>query len=189
MVKISIGKDLGIAKTREIEWSKLSKALTKHEQANRKGGKFFVGGYFRGKSRKEDTMVARSLLTLDCDDIPMGIDEFEGKLVWLLDFAFAAYSTYSHRADAPRVRVVIPMSRELSPDEYRVAARAFGEKFEAEFGVKLDECSYKPNQLMYMPTCPDLGESWSCEAEGRVLDIEPYLEGVGDSGGDSGGTT
>ena len=175
MIKVAVGKDLGAATTREIEWDKFSHALTKHTQSDRKGGKFFVGGYFSGTERKEDQMIARTLLTIDCDAIDVPIDELEGRLIWLIDFAFAAYSTYSHKTNQPRIRLVAPLSREVSPDEYRILSRSFGEKFSEWFSLELDPCSYKPNQVMYMPSCPDLSVAWTCHGDGPAIDVDDYL--------------
>ena len=47
----------------------------------------------------------------------------------------------------PRVRVVMPLSREVSGDEYRALSQAFCREFGSLF--VFDECSYKPNQFMF----------------------------------------
>ena len=172
MVKIAIGTDLGAAKTVEIEWKKLSRLLCKHEQRHRKGGKFFVGGHFTGTDRKEDQMVGRSLLTLDADETGMSLDEIELQLTMSLDCTFAAYTTYSHTIGKPKLRIVIPLSREITPEEYRQLSRAVGEAL----GIPLDACSYKPNQVMYMPSCPDVSLSWAMAIDdGGPLDVDGYI--------------
>ena len=171
MVKIAIGTDLGAAKTVEIEWNKLSGMLCNHEQRSRKGGKFFVGGHFTGTERKEDQMVGRSLLTLDADETGMSLDEIELQLTMGLDCAFAAYTTYSHTIGKPKLRIVIPLSREITPDEYRQLSRAVGDALE----IPLDPCSYKPNQVMYMPSCPDISTAWSMAVSGPPLAVEDHL--------------
>ena len=51
----------------------------------------------------------------------------------------------------PRVRVVTPLSREVSGDEYRVLSQAFCREFGSLF--VFDECSFKPNQFMFLPSC------------------------------------
>lgn len=172
MLKVALGKDLGEAKTKEIEWDRFAELLSHHEETARKGGKFFVGGYFNGKERKEDNLVARTLLTLDADELHMSMEALELELLMNLDCAFAAYSTHNHTMDQPRIRIVIPLSKEITPNQYRVVSKAVGEKI----GIPLDACSYKPNQVMYMPTCPDLTQAWAIKNDGDALDVEPFLK-------------
>jgi hypothetical protein len=87
--------------------------------------------------------------------------------------AFVAYSTYSHTADKPKIRVVIPLSHAVTAVEYR----ALAEKFVAGWGVKCDSCSFKPNQLMYMPRCKfgELGNTWTMKVDGEPLDVNTFL--------------
>jgi hypothetical protein len=127
MVRIAIGTDLGAAKTVEIEWKKLSSLLSRHEESKRKGGKFFVGGHFTGTERREASMVGRSLLTLDADDTGMTLDDIELQLTMGLDCSFAAYTTYNHSAGKPKLRIVVPLSREVTPDEYRQLSNKIGD--------------------------------------------------------------
>lgn len=171
MIKVAVGKDLGIAQTREIEWNRFATALTTHVQSARKGGKFFVGGYFNGTERKEDAMVARTLLTLDIDDVDMSIADLEFHLLMNIECAFCAYSTYSHTPEKPRIRVVIPLNQEITPNQYRDISHRFGD----ELGLPLDACSYKPNQVMYMPSCPDTSIAWSVMQDGDAFQVEPLL--------------
>jgi hypothetical protein len=90
-----------------------------------------------------------------------------------IEGAFVSYSTYSHTADKPKIRVVIPLSRPVSGIEYR----ALAEKFVAGWGVECDSCSFKPNQLMYMPRCKfgELGNAWTMKVDGESLDVDAYL--------------
>lgn len=171
MIKVAVGKDLGVAQTREIEWNRFATALTTHTRSNRKGGKFFVGGYFEGTERKEDAMVARTLLTLDIDDVQMSIEGLELHLLMNIDCAFCAYSTYSHTPEKPRIRVVIPLNQEITPNQYRDISHRFGD----DLGLPLDACSYKPNQVMYMPSCPDTAIAWSINQDGDAYQVEPAL--------------
>lgn len=168
MIKLAIGDDLGVVKNVSSDWGKLSTKLTTHKITDKKMGKYFVGGYFDDTNKRtEDHLVARTLLTLDCDDAGMGQDELELHLQLSIDCAFIAYSTYSHTADHPRVRIVVPLSRDVSAAEYRVLARKFGETL----GIDLDECSYKPNQAMFLPACPEGVEPWAISHEGDAYRV------------------
>jgi hypothetical protein len=175
MVKIAVGEnDMGHVDNRSVQWDKLADVLTKHQQADAKGGRFFVGGYFTGNERKEANLVERTLLTFDADAIGMTLDDVELALRMNIDAAVAAYSTYNHAPDAPRLRIVIPLSRGVSAAEYRDLAKLVGDAIDIPF----DACSYKANQFMYMPTCPDVSKAWSLCVEGKPLQVGDYLNNV-----------
>ncbi len=175
MVKIAVGEnDMGHVDNRSVQWDKLADVLTRHQQADAKGGRFFVGGYFTGNERKEANLVERTLLTFDADAIGMTLDDVELALRMNIDAAVAAYSTYNHAPDAPRLRIVIPLSRGVSAAEYRDLAKLVGDAIDIPF----DACSYKANQLMYMPTCPDVSKAWSLCVEGKPLQVGDYLNNV-----------
>jgi hypothetical protein len=113
------------------------------------------------------------LLTLDIDDSGLTLNELSYELTMGIEGALVAYSTYSHTADKPKIRVVIPLSKPVSGTEYR----ALAEKFVAGWSVKCDPCSFKPNQLMYMPRCRvgELGNAWTMKVDGDCLDVDTFL--------------
>ena len=88
--------------------------------------------------------------------------------------AFVAYSTHRHTSDMPRVRIVMPLSREVSgDDEYRALSQAFCREFGSLF--VFDECSYKPNQFMFFAVL-SCGCCWLDYAGARwPVDVEKYL--------------
>ena len=137
------------------------------DRAKDKGG--FVGGSLRDNRRKRETVVCRSMLTLDADAAEVGfIDRFLSGC----KYAACLYTTHGHTPDAPRCRIVIPFTRDISPDEYVALARFFA----AEWGIdQFDECSYRPHQLMYWPTTPANGEFISRTVKGEWLDPDVYL--------------
>jgi hypothetical protein len=165
--EISLGVDFGTVKHKRVAWSDIAKRLSRHEVALEKGGQYLVGGAFKTSERKEEGLLFRSLLTLDIDEVDMNIDELMFLLVTRIESAFVAYSTFSHQPDRPRIRVIIPLSRNVTPDEYREFSRDFGSALD----IPLDNCSFIPNQFMYMPTCPDLSVAWSYVQEGGPLAV------------------
>lgn len=175
MVRIAVGDDPGHVENKTVPWSKLAKVLTTHKQADTKGGRFFVGGHFASSERREDQLVERTLLTFDADKVNgMSLDDIELALEFGLNCALAAYSTHTHTTQAPRLRVVIPLSRGVSPNEYRHISKTVG----VALGIPLDACSFKPNQFMYLPTAPDLSQVWSLVVEGEPLTVDQYLPTV-----------
>lgn len=132
-----------------------------------KGG--FVGGQLKNNRRKIDTVVYRSMLTMDADHAEVSfIDRF------LQDFHFTScvYTTHGHTPTAPRCRIIVPLTRDISPDEYVALSRFFA----ADWGIdQFDECSFKTNQLMYWPTTPSNGEFISKTTDGAWLDPDIVL--------------
>lgn len=138
------------------------------EAAKDKGG--FVGGKLRDNRRKIETVACRSMLTLDVDHAEVGFIE---KFTEGCSYAAVLYTTHGHTPEAPRVRILLPLTADISADKYAALARFFAD----EWGIdQFDECSYKPNQLMYWPTTPSNGEYICRTIEGDWLDADAYLE-------------
>ncbi len=169
--EISLGVSTGTVKRKTISWDSIVERLTRHEVALEKGGQYIVGGAFSTAERKEENLLFRSLMTLDIDEVDMTIDDLEFLLLTRIDCAFVAYSTFSHQPTSPRVRVIIPLSRNVTPDEYRELSRDFGSSLD----IPLDKCSFIPNQFMYMPTCPDLSVAWTCSQDGGPLAVPDQI--------------
>lgn len=148
------------------EYPKMKKA--DKEAAKDKGG--FVGGKLRDNRRKIETVACRSMLTLDVDHAEVGFIE---KFTEGCSYAAVLYTTHGHKPEAPRVRILLPLTADISADKYAALARFFAD----EWGIdQFDECSYKPNQLMYWPTTPSNGEYICRTVEGDWLDADAYLE-------------
>lgn len=137
------------------------------ERAKDKGG--FVGGQLKDNRRKRENVVCRSMLTHDADHAEPGfIEQFTANC----KYAAALYSTHGHTPEAPRVRIIVPLARDVTPDEFTAIGRYFAE----EWGIdQFDECSYRPQQLMYWPTTPANGEYIYKRIEGEWLDPDLYL--------------
>ena len=149
------------------EYQKMKKA--DRDAAKDKGG--FVGGQLSGGRRKRENVASRSMLTMDVDQAEKGfIDSYE----MLTPYTSYLYTTHSHTPEAPRVRIIIPFTRDVSTDEYQAIARYFA----SEWGIdQFDECSYRPHQLMYWPTTPANGEYVFKSVEGKWLDPDAFLSG------------
>ncbi len=125
--------------------------LPKARQGELKDVGGFVGGDFEGNRRAANNLKTRDLLCLDLDNIPVGELEKILKMLFAASCAFAAYSTRSHRPDRPRLRVVIPTDRPVTPDEYEPLARITAQKI----GILqyCDPTTFQANRLMYFPSC------------------------------------
>lgn len=147
------------------EYPKLAKA--DRNRVKDKGG--FVGGQLRDNRRKRENVACRSMLTEDVDHADTG---FIQRFTEGCRYAACLYTTHGHTPEAPRVRLVVPLTRDVTPEEYTAIARYFAD----EWGIdQFDECSYRPHQLMYWPTTPANGEYIFRRIDGEWLDPDAYL--------------
>lgn len=177
--KIALGIDMGTVENRELDWDKITERLSRHSVAVTKGGRYFVGGQFVDHRRQETSLVCRSMLTIDIDKLPAGVDivDLESDLVLSVPYAFVAYSTFSHTPDAPRIRLIVPLSRDVTPGEYREVSRDFVGTLSEVVQQAIDKCSFVPNQFMYMPICPDMGAAWSYVQDGDAYPVPDQVVG------------
>lgn len=125
-------------------------ALPKAQQNELKDVGGFVGGLLKDGRRKAGHVVGRDLVTLDLDSIPGGGTADVLRRIDGLGCAAVIYSTRKHAPSTPRLRVVVPLDREATPDEYEPAAR----KIAQLLGMELcDPTTFSAVRLMYWPSC------------------------------------
>ena len=174
-IALSCGRGMGIIENKVKSWADIVKKLTHHvEVAQKENAGFFVGGAFSDDVRVDEDLLCRSLLTLDIDEYQGGdIDDLSFDLELSGLGAFVAYSTHRHVNNIPRVRLVLPLSREVSSDEYRVISQAFCKTLTL---FKFDPCSFKPNQFMFYPCCrPVGGDRWVMVGDGDAVNVDLFL--------------
>ena len=131
----------------------------------------FVGGELAGGRRKRDAVTGRTLLTLDLDHCTPNDDPWS-QISMIDGYAAVLYSTHSHTARAPRYRLVIPLAREVTPEEYVPIAR----KVAAELGIEMfDDTTYETNRLMHFPSVSRDAEYVFEVSDGPWLDPDEYL--------------
>lgn len=131
----------------EAEYKKLSKA----EKGRIKDVGGFVGGCLKEGRRLKANVQNRTLLTLDID-YPKG-DVWES-IELLCDYTVLMYSTHTHTDENPRLRLIIPLSRPVLPDEYQCIGRTIAD----DLGIdQFDDTTYDPERLMFWPSTPSDG--------------------------------
>lgn len=143
------------------------KALSRDRQSEIKDVGGFVGGYCNNGSRSD--IRFRSVVCLDADyaDADLWPD-------WGLIYGNAAaiYSTHKHTPEKPRLRLVIPLSRNVGPDEYQ----AIGRRVAASLGMdKFDDTTYQPQRVMYWPSCSQDGEYIFDYLDAPLMDPDAIL--------------
>ena len=110
----------------------------------------FVGGALRGRRRKAHNVLGRDVITLDFDNIPGWSTQLITDHTRELGCSSCVYSTRKHVPNAPRLRVVIPTDRTMTPDEYEPCARRVAERI----GISMaDPTTFEAVRLMYWPSC------------------------------------
>lgn len=147
------------------QYRKMSKA--QQDDVKDVGG--YVLGRLKGGRRKKDCVLSRSALTLDMDyahaDVADQIEMFQ-------TFGCFIYSTHKHTKEKPRLRLIVPLSREVTPDEYMAVSRKVAE----EIGMELfDDTTYEPSRLMYWPSTSADGEFFFLEIAGEPLNPDKVL--------------
>lgn len=126
------------------------KSLPKPEQDKLKDIGGFVGGVLTGQRRKNENAGERHLITLDADTIEPGGTQRVLNIVAALGCAYVVYSTRKHENAAPRLRIILPLDKPCSADEYEPIAR----KAASFIGMQIfDPTTFEPVRLMYWPSC------------------------------------
>lgn len=110
----------------------------------------FVGGTLSGPHRKADSVTGRDLITLDLDNIAAGETGNVLRKIDALGVGYAVYSTRSHADWKPRLRVILPLDKTVTADQYEPIAR----KIASTIGIELcDPTTFEASRLMYWPGC------------------------------------
>ena len=143
--------------------------LKKGQQGGIKDVGGFVGGHLREGRRKNGMVLCRSLLTLDMD---YGTPDIWDEITLFHDFKCCVYSTHKHTPEHPRLRLLIPLKREISEEEYPAVARMVAK----EIGIDLfDDTTYEASRLMYWPSTSANGKFFYKVQDGTELDPDEYL--------------
>ena len=167
---IAIGRSRKSAQwqNRELQWSELLDklaqttrtretaaeyaALPKGERDNIKDVGGFVGGYLKNGKRNNASVVNRCMVCLDADYADEGLlDDLDLTFI----NAYALYSTHSHTPEKMRLRLIIPLSRTVTPDEYAAISRRIADEMTL---TRFDPTTFEPARLMYWPSTPEDGE-------------------------------
>lgn len=148
------------------EYARFTKS--QKDMAKDHGG--FVAGVLKGGRRKIDTVESRSMVALDGDRIDADfLDHYET----IAPYTSVLYTTHSHTEDKPRVRVIYPLTRDVTPEEFVAVSRYLAQMLGIDY---FDECSYQPNQLMYWPSTPSNGVFVYKESNKNWIDPDVILK-------------
>ena len=155
--------------TRTYETAAEYRNMGKNDQDRIKDVGGFVGGILTEGRRKNGFVKARSIITLDADFATPDLWE---DTAMLTTYAIAAYSTHKHNPEHPRLRFLIPLSRDVTPDEYEATARWIANEIGIDY---FDDTTYEPARLMYWPSTSKDAEYFFEYADAPVLDPDKVL--------------
>ena len=128
--------------------------------------------------RTAESLICRSIITYDIDYYKHNLDILLAYIKECLkDNTYICYTTASSTFDKPRVRILVFVNKTMTAEEYRVvslnvAKTLFKEFFNSDVG-KIDDASYSPCYLMYLPIFRK--DFKTLKNDGELLDISEYL--------------
>ena len=148
------------------EYRKLKK---NRQDAIKDVGGFVMGHLAKGR-RKKGQVLCRSAITLDMD---FGTPDVIETVLDPLPFQFALYSTHKHTPQAPRLRMIIPLIKDVTEAEYEPIARYLANTI----GMDLfDDSTYEATRLMYWPSVSINGKYVYKDHPGKLVDGQAILQ-------------
>lgn len=143
--------------------------LPKSKQDSIKDVGGFVAGNLKNGRRKRENVNHRSIVTLDAD---FASEDFCDTVDMFAEYTYCIYSTHKHTPEKPRLRLLIPLSRDCTPDEYEAVARKIAE----DIGIDMfDDTTYQPQRLMFWASTSIDGEYVFKHSENKLLDVDKVL--------------
>lgn len=173
-------------KNQEMLWSRILKKLSeprrtaetyaeylkmsRNDQNRVKDVGGFVGGTLRDGKRSGKTVTNRTILSFDVDYAP---ENFYSDLKLTTGYASACYSTHKHSSSSPRYRLLIPLSRAVTAEEYEAVARMVASEIGMEY---FDPTTFQPSRLMYWPSVSEDGEFFFDYLDASFLNPDTILD-------------
>lgn len=130
---------------------------------------FWIGCPCSAGSRRYQNLLPRTLVSFDMDTLtPEGLAYLIANEHALKNYAWAAHTTRKHTSAKPRLRLVILLSETVPTELYEPVARFLAAMIDK--GLKwTDAVSFRPTQLMYLPTASEDGEFEFFQGTGEKL--------------------
>lgn len=123
-------------------------------RAHSKNTGLFFGGKCSDGQRGDSTLEYRSVVNLDLDENCDHVWESvlaSGEVEGLSGITYLLHTTRSHTEEAPKMRILVPLARDVEPAEYEPVARALAQLIDPSMKAVARE-SYVPAQGMYFPS-------------------------------------
>lgn len=93
--------------------------------------------------------------------------------------AYLMHTSYSHKSEHPKFRVILPLSRPVNSDEYTTIWKLLAKRA-ADQGHEIDEACKDPARMWFFPSCPKGSKVKYMDAvAGAWLDVGKMLKAAG----------
>ncbi len=99
------------------------------------------------KYRSDQTLINRTAITLDYDEIKDFRGLYEVLKTKLEHVSWVFHTTYSYTVEKPRIRLIVPLNEPVSASDYRKYSNGLARYI----GYPVDEASFVPSQAMALP--------------------------------------
>lgn len=130
-----------------------------------------------GDTRNRRSVLPATMLTYDFDYVTKEFAEkaLSGEL--LEGVPHLVHTTRRHTPENPRIRIYIFIDRDLDAETYSAASRIICYKLLDPQMENVDPVSFRPAQMMFMPTVSRDGEyRYHIDISGDFLDWQAYLD-------------
>lgn len=145
-------------------------SASKAEQTSIKDVGGFVGGFLTNGKRGKSNVLSRQLLTLDID---FGTPDFWFEFTTAFNCSAVLHSTHKSNPDKPRYRLIIPLDREVTPEEYQAIGHKVAELIDIEL---FDQTTFDVNRLMFFPSVSSDAKYEFELQDGEILSADSILE-------------
>ena len=178
-IRFAYGKTLSGVITKTEPWSKIVDVFTRPhrvypDKLASTQSPNILGGPTDNRGKEARNVLARSLITLDYDDLgDVTVDDIDFALD-MLGYAAIVYTTFSHRTEradgGDRLRVIVPLAEEISKEAYPAAARALADAI----GYPCAKESFSAAYVMFLPSCMEGYEdhAWSKAYVGEPFPVD-----------------
>lgn len=114
-----------------------------------------VFGHFADSKRRNENLRSRTAISLDVDELtPRQYDRIMDLDTPLRKWKFFAHTTLKSSAEAPRLRIYVPLTEAIEPSKYMPLARIVASWLFDDEEESMDACdnvSFRPAQVAYLP--------------------------------------
>lgn len=156
-------------------WSAFLQWLKPDQPASSKEVRPYVGGTLVNGRRTAHTVDQRFFLTLDADyadpDFPMEVE------ILLHDVPYLIHTTWRHTSESHRYRLIIPLSRGVTPNEHKELAWLIMDRLGGE---QFDKTTAQAERFMWGPSSPNSHTYFykSAHARALYLPVDTWLDGT-----------
>lgn len=171
--------------TRQWDWDYFCWMLAHAAARPQKDGPWFSAALMEGRRSADNATRQGNVIILDLERDkhadsapipPQPSEVFKAATAAFGCCPLAVYTTFSHNKENPKMRVVIPVSRESGYEEWSEASRRAAALIGAE--AYTDAASFGRARGMYLPAhAIDKEEDYECffSSEGQFLDLDRLL--------------